>query len=212
MPYLMDQEMKISQLFEGPYFMDQTSKPVIKMDSYPSLENLQRLNFHLGTLEKDGSEFNFWLNKNNYYAEVTINAKDEIGQDRQLVVTKVRFDNRAHLPVEKEMQVDTVYTHPKYQTLGLAMALYVVLCRYGYTIVSDFTQYRGGKGLWKKLAKESEARKFVVKVWSDEAGDWVKDSEGNPIHYTAENLEDEEVWKDISFHNEATTLLVLTSE
>lgn len=208
----MDQEMKISQLFEGPYFTDQTSKPVVKMDIYPSLSALQRECFFLGTLIKEDLEFNFWLNFNKKVAEVTIATKDDIGQDRHMVVTKLRFDNRANLPVKDELQVDTVYTHDDYKRLSLAMALYVVLCRYGYTIVSDFTQYRGGKGLWKKLAKESEARKFVVKVWSDEAGDWVKDSEGNPIHYTAENLEDEEVWKDISFHNEATALLVLTSE
>lgn len=203
--------MKMSNLFEGPYFLDQDMKPVVKMDSYPSLENLQRLNNHLGTLEKDGAEFNFWLSKNNYHAEVTIAAKDDIGQDRQLVLTKVRFDNRAHLPVDNELQVDTVYTNPKYQSLGLAMALYVVLVRYGYTIVSDFTQYRGGKALWKKLANEADARNFVVKVWSDQLEDWIKDADGNPTKYNASNLDDEDVWKDIFNHDEPTTLLVLTS-
>lgn len=202
----------MQQLFEGPYHMDQDMKPVIKMDNYPSLENLQRLNYFLGTLEKDGKEFNFWLNKNNYHAEVTVEGNDDIGQLRQLVVTKVRFDNRAGLPVKNELQVDTVYTHPKYFSLNLAMALYVVLARYNYTVVSDFTQYNGGKALWKKLAKESEARKFVVRVWDDETQDWMKDSSGNAMKYNAENMDDEEIWKDISQHNEATTLLVLSSE
>jgi len=204
--------MKMQQLFEGPYHMDQDMKPVIKMDNYPSLDAMHRTCHFLGTLEKDGKEFNFWLSHTKAVAEVTVEAKDDIGQLKQLVVTKIRFHNRAGLPIKNELQVDTVYTHPDYQRTQLAMALYVVLARYDYTIVSDFTQYNGGKALWKKLAKESEARKFVVRVWDDETQDWMKDSSGSVMKYNAENMDDEEIWKDISQHNEATTLLVLSSK
>jgi hypothetical protein len=204
--------MKIQELFEGPYHIAQDAKPVVKMDNYPSLENLHRLNDFLGTLQKDGTEFNFWLNKDKYYAEVTTSALDDISQKRQLTVTKVGFNNRANLPVQNELQVETVFTHPKYQSQNLAMALYVVLARYNFTIISDFTQYNGGKALWKKMAKESSARQFVVRIWDDELEDWVKDELGGIIKYNAENLDDEQIWDDISRNNEATTLLVLTSK
>jgi hypothetical protein len=133
--------MKTQELFEGPYHMDQDARPIIKMDNYPSLENLRRMNDFLGTLEKGGTEYHFWLNKGKFYAEVTTSGVDDIGQPRQLTITKVRFNNRSNLPVENELQVESVYTHAKFQTRGLAMALYVVLARYGFTIVSDFTQY-----------------------------------------------------------------------
>lgn len=204
--------MKASELFEGPYSIDSDYRPHIKMDSYPSLAGLRRENEFLGTLTKDGSDYNFWINNGHTVVEITTEANDDIGQLRQLVVTKIRFDNRSHLPVKKELQVDTVYTHEKYRKEWLAGALYILLSRYGFSIVSDFSQYRGGIGLWKKLATESDARKYSVRVWDDETSDWIKDSDGSPVNYGANNLSDDEIWKDISRHSEAITLLVLQSK
>jgi hypothetical protein len=203
--------MKVSDiLFEGPYLIDQDAKPNIKIDSYPSLEGLKRECNFLGTLEKDGSVFNFWINHSNQVAHVTTEAHDDIKQLRQLVVTTVRFHTKGPgLPVKKELQVDTVYTHSKFRNLWLAGSMYIVLARYGFSIVSDFSQYRGGKELWKKLARESEARKYIVNVWDDGQQDWVKTSTNQVLSYTANNLDDDRVWIDISQHSESTTLLVL---
>ena len=194
-----------------PYHIVQDMKSIMKRDVYPSFGGLQRTHDLLQTFEIMGAYYHFWLSHTKTVAEITTETKDDIGQIRQLVVSKVRFDNRSNLPVENELQVDTVYTHIDYQTMNLAVTLYRILARYNYTIVSDFTQYNGGKALWKKLAKESEARKFVVRVWDDETQDWMKDSSSNAMKYNAENMDDEEIWKDISQHNEATTLLVLSS-
>lgn len=204
--------MKVSELFEGPYHIDSDYRPHIKMDSYPSMDGLKRENEFLGTLDKDGKEYNFWLSHSKKVAKISTNGKDEIGQIRQLIVAELRFDNRAKLPIKNELQVDTAYTHPDYRGKFLSGGLYILLSRYGYSVVSDFTQYNGGKELWKKLAKESDARKFVVRVWDDETSDWINDADGNPLKFDADNLDDDKVWKDISQHNEATTLLVLQSK
>jgi hypothetical protein len=87
--------------------------------------------------------------------------------------------------------------------------LYIVLARYGFAIVSDFVQYNGGKALWKKLASEADARKYAVRLWDDSTNDWAKGEDGSILMYNAQNLQDENVWKDISYHSTPTTLFVL---
>ena len=204
--------MKVQELFEGPYLIGQEYTPSIKMDSYPSLEGLKREFEHLGTMEKEGHEYNFWLSKNKRFAKVSVEAVDPnmpSAGKRQLIVATLSFDNRAGLPVKHELQVDTVYTHPDYRTLFVSGILYIVLARYGYSIVSDFSQYLGGQALWKKIATLSEARNYSVFIWLDEEQDWVRDSAGALVKYNASNIADDKIWLDISEHHKATTLFCL---
>lgn len=206
--------MKINDLFEGPYQIGGQLPHVEVRDSSTSLENLKREFDHLGVLTKLRGEFNFWLTRppygNSTNARVTITTTNEFKKPAQLTVTKLWFDNRAGLPVKNELQVGKVYTHPDYRGEWLAGALYILLARYGFTIVSDFDQYRGGKELWKKLAAESEARNYVVRVWDDTTTDWVRDQNNEPLKYNANNLADEQVWT--QFKHLPTTLLALSGE
>lgn len=205
--------MKVRELFEDPYLIGQEYIPSIKMDWYPSFASLNRENQHLGSMELDvGEKYEFWLSKDKKVALVTVEAIDpsnkELGM-RQLVVVKLTFDNRAGLPVKNELQVDTVYTHPSYRSRFLGGILYIVLARYRFSIVSDFSQYLGGQAIWKKIATLAEARNYSVFIWSDEDQDWVKDANGTPIRYNAINVADDKIWRDISEHHEATTLFCL---
>lgn len=199
-------------MFEGPYSLDQDFKPHIKMDSYPSLEGLKRECEHLGTLEKGTKQYDFWLSQSRKVAKVTTPAVDEIGQNRQLVTVRLEFQNPSGIDVKNELQIHTAYTHPDYRGEFLAGALYILLARYGFSVVSDFEQWNGGRALWKKLAKEADARSYVVRVWSDEQEDWIRDGEGEPVKYNAANLDDDQIWHDISAQCEPTTLLVLSSK
>jgi hypothetical protein len=201
--------MKLQQLFEGPYHVDADYRPSIKMHSYPSLEGLNRENIFLGTLTKDGKEYNFWLSHSKKIAKVTTAGKDDIGQDRQIGVVRLEFQQKTGIPVDNELHAHTVYTHEDFRGEFLAGALYILLARYGYSVVSDFEQWNGGKAPWKKMAKESQMRKYTVRIWDDNEQDWMKDSNGQIIKYNASNLDDDSIWTDLANNCEPTTLLVL---
>lgn len=199
-------------LFEGPYELGRNA-PNISTKEYPSLEGLKRENFALGTLDRYGETFHFWLSTSHGTAKVTTPHKDDIGQDRQQTVVNISFQRMSfELPMNKPLQVHKVFTDSDYRNRWLAGALYIVLARYGFSVVSDYHQYNGGVALWKKLATESEARKYVVRVWSDETEDWVKDNDGNPIQYNAANLQHDTIWNSLAKMNESTTLLVLSHQ
>lgn len=201
--------MRVQQLFEGPYHIDSDYRPSIGMHSYPSFEGLKRENDFLGTLNKDGKEYNFWLSKSKKLAKVSTEGIDDIGQKRELIVVRLEFQSKAGIPVENELHAHTVYTHADYRGEFLAGALYILLARYGYSLVSDFEQWNGGKALWKKMARESQMRKYVVRVWDDNEQDWMKDEAGEVVKYNASNLDDDKVWTELSKSCDPTTLLVL---
>lgn len=205
--------MKLRELYESPYFMGGEYKNNIAAEWYPSLPGLHRGFQHLAELTLSVNEvYNLWLSNDNSYAIITIEAQDptarELGQ-RQRVVTKITFDNRSNLPVPKELQVELVHTHSNYQHRFLAGMLYILLARYGFSIISDFTQYLGGQTLWKKIASMAESKNYSVFIWSDENGDWLRDDAGEPIKYNAANVGDDEIWQDISQHHLSTTLFCL---
>lgn len=66
------------------------------------------------------------------------------------------------------------------------------LIEFGYVLISYHTQYIGGKKLWEKLAKLSEASHFDVYVIDN--GNVVMDGD-KPLKYNGKNLADEKIWK-----------------
>lgn len=202
--------MKMAELFEGPHHIEMDAPPPKDhQKAYPSYEGLARTCKLLGTLEKRGKDFNFWLANARTHAYVTTEAKDDIGQLRQLIVTDLQFKNQTKLPVKNQLQVTWVYTEPEYADRFLAGALYIVLARYGNTVISDSLQYNGGRNLWEKLATEADARKYVIRVWDEASDDWRRDTIGQPLKLNAAELETNEIWtKQI----EPTTLLALSHE
>jgi hypothetical protein len=201
--------MKLSTLFEMPYQLGQFQPPSISNIATPSDAGLERENHFLGELEQGEDRFRFWLSNDKGGATVTIKSK---GAERNEIVLSVRFDNRAGVPVDNELQVHTVYNQPKFRNRNLAMAMYVLLARYGFTIVPDFEQFDGGKALWKKMATESLIRKFVIRIWSDALEDWLRDETGEIIIYNGENIDEFFIWNNSEHKKEPTSLLVLTSQ
>jgi hypothetical protein len=200
--------MKLADLFEGPHHIEMDAPPPkAHQKAYPSYDGLARTCKHLGTLEKRGVDFNFWLANERTHAYVTTEAKDDIHQIRQLIITDLQFKIQTKLPVKNQLQVTWVYTEPEYVDRYLAGALYIVLARYENTVVSDSLQYNGGRKLWEKLATEADARKYVVRVWDEASAGWLKDGNGDPLKLNASELESNEIWtKQI----EPTTLLALS--
>lgn len=74
---------------------------------------------------------------------------------------------------------------------GFGTAIYWALADRGITIISDNTQYKGGKELWKKLARE-QGSKYVINVIRD--GVPLLDDNGQPFVYNGSNIPDDDLW------------------
>ena len=207
--------MLIKDLLNEMRFLEpgKMPSPETMRSTYPSTAGLTRENEFLGTLNLDNVEYNFWLSENKTVAKVTtLSQNPEISDDpkeRQLTCTEVRFYEKVKLPVLNQIQVSRVYTHSEYRDKWLAGAMYIVLARHGYTVISDLYQYIPGKELWKKLAYESNSRNYSVFVWDQWENDWIRNSNTEPVRYDSNNLFDSEIWH--SVNSQKTCLLALTA-
>lgn len=94
---------------------------------------------------------------------------------------------------EKVLQVDSVNIYSdKFQ--GFGYLLYSTLVEYGYILVSDHTQYLGGKKLWEKISKLSNSNKYSVFIVNN--GEVLLDDNGMPLEYNGSNLNDDEICGD----------------
>jgi hypothetical protein len=210
--------MKIAELLnEMPVNLNKDAPFVFSIDgTYMSNGALKRDFDFLGELTLDKTVYKFWLSKILNRAVVTTVAenhpelKDGKGDPTNLIVVDLHLKNNEIVDIQRGLQVDTVSVNSKYKNSGFAGILYVVIARYGYNIISDFDQYNGGVGLWKKIARLSIVRKYAVRIWDITNQTWVKDSNGNILVYDETNLPDDEVWSSVGQHPK--TLLVVSSK
>lgn len=207
--------MKIKDIMmEWPFDMESDYKsdyplPKGTVDNTTSLEGLRREKVELGTLTLQNIDYHFWQTPDTTKAMVTTKVV-EFGKDRQQIACTIDFNLVASIPdIKNPLQVSMVYTHPTYRNIGLSWMLYIVLCKYGYTVISDYTQYNGGKAIWKKMASMAEWRKFVVRIWSDKINDWLRTESGEIIKYDSANIPDDSIWDSVFGNAEKTTLFVL---
>lgn len=212
--------MKLSEILaEMPTDLNKDAPFVFNIDgSYISNNSLKRDFNFLGDLNIQSTNFKFWLNKKNNRALVTIQSengtvpelKDGVGESTNLIVVDLHLKNNSDVLVHNPIQVDTVSTNSRYESIGFAGILYVVLARYGFSVISDFEQYNGGVGLWKKIARYSNQRKYVVRIWNIRNDEFMINPDGSPIAYDEKNLQQDQVWNKIGQQTE--TLLVLSSK
>jgi len=201
-------------LFESPFLEPgQMLPPATMKGPYPSTENLNREFEFLGSLLVGDYNYNFWINNTRTRAIVTTVSDDHelnTSDERQLLCCDLKFYEKIKLPVQNQLQVSRVYTHPQHRANWLDGALYIVLVRYGFTIVSDLYQYAPGKGLWKSLARDSNIRDYRVFIWDQRTRDWIRDPNGLPVQYDTSNIYDITIWHNVN--SQQTCLLVLTKE
>lgn len=201
-------------LFESPFLEPgQLLPPAYMKGPYPSTENLKREFKSLGTAIISDVGYNFWINEGRTRAIVTTVTDDHETNDtneRQLLCCDLKFYEKVKLPVKDQLQVSRVYTHPLHRANWLAGALYIVLARYGNTVVSDLYQYAPGKGLWKSLARDSNIRNYSVFVWDQRTRDWIRNDGAKPVRYDTTNIYDSSIWHNPN--SQQTCMLVLTKE
>ena len=74
-----------------------------------------------------------------------------------------------------------------------ATFLYASLVQMGITIISDNTQYRGGKELWKSLARNQHGNGYEINI-IDDGKPMMDQATGKPFVYDGSNLPDDELW------------------
>jgi hypothetical protein len=173
----------------------------------PSLSGLTRDFIKLD--EIDG--FFFWLAPNHKGAHVTRSVGlDKKGRERHEFVCELFFQDCEIPNLTNPLQVRLVKTSNEARGQFIAGGLYFVLALHRFNVVSDYTQFAGGKGLWKKIAEEAHGVGCYVRVWDKRTHDWVM-KDGEIVKYDAENLDDDFIWQDIEkFGIENTTLFVLS--
>jgi hypothetical protein len=64
--------------------------------------------------------------------------------------------------------------------------------------------------LWKKLARESIIKNYVVRIWDTIIDGWIVDENNEPVKYDEQNLAHDDIWSKIG--TRPNTVLVLSSK
>lgn len=194
-------KVKLKHIFEAPIVVDKNlSLPPAERESFISKDALEREYTFLGRLQLDTNDFDFYLHQDLSNALVVLPDQTEpvTNLTKHKRIVDLKFKSSLTFKVNdsqhKYLQVALVSTNAAFRNSNLASALYIVLCRYGYAIVSDQTQFRGGKVLWKKLSLESEMRKYKIRILNGNTGEILKYESGSDVIYTGDNVSDTDIW------------------
>jgi len=94
---------------------------------------------------------------------------------------------------QKVLQVDIVEVVRKAKFEGLGTFLYSCLVQKGFTVISDTLQFKGGKALWKKIARSHLSNEMVMIM---DHGDIKMTDDGKPIAYDGSNIPDSDIWSE----------------
>lgn len=91
---------------------------------------------------------------------------------------------------ERILQVDGVQILNAEKLRGFAKLFYESIVDAGFILVSDTTQYIGGRKLWEKLAKSSKHKVLLVKD-----GNLIMNN-NTPLIYNGTNYPESDIWRD----------------
>jgi len=207
--------MKLETLLEMPDYIKK-EMPVINVSTvnFYSEDTINREFNIIGKTKSENSEYWTIIKKNKSFAvigELGVREEDKrvgiklVGQLDFKDKPDFAFDRLISIP-ESVLQVDSVAVYSN-KFKGMGFNLYLSLVKYGYIIVSDHTQYEGGKKLWEKIARLSSAKEYSVFIVDN--GEPRTDSDGNVIEYDGTNLKDDTIWGDVDSNIENSRRYVL---
>jgi hypothetical protein len=194
--------MKVEDLFEMPDFINK-EMPIVTGHSirFYSEDTIKREFDIIGKYKKDIETYWIILKKDKSAAVIgLLSNRKEDNKVGIHILGQLDFKDKPDLSFTKDiptkehvLQVDSVEVYSsKFQ--GIGFHLYLSLVKYGYIIVSDHTQYVGGRKLWEKIAKISDAKKYSVYIIAN--GDPILGDDGKPIEYDGSNLNDDKIWNE----------------
>ncbi|MGB7803592.1 hypothetical protein [Buttiauxella sp.] len=131
-------------------------------------------------------------------AMLELNNQKDIGDN---VVSVERFWEDASV-----LQVEDVCVDKRYQELGFATQLYETLVlKCGVVLISDNTQYEGGKALWQKVARSSKA--LSVFILDTDAGKFFP-YDGTKAIYDGISIPEEKIWSVHPDHDRVGVVLI----
>jgi len=194
--------MKIEDLLEAPPDFIDKEMPVIITGTlnFYSEDTIEREFDIIGTVKIASETYWTILKKDKSFSVIGLLGKRK--EDKKVgiqIIGTVDFKDKPDFSFDRliktdknVLQVDSVQIQDKNKFRGLGFNLYKSLVDYGYIIVSDHAQYRGGKKLWEKISKLSNAKNYSVYIVND--GKVVTDDKGELIKYDGTNLADDKIW------------------
>src|SRR5574343_270942 len=194
--------MKLKQILEGPPDFLDKEMPDVKTSStirFYSQATIDR-EFDVLGQSKSGSE-EYWsiISKDRTFAvigRVGVRKSDMSGGIYMLGTLDFKdkpdlASNRWIETSKVALQVDSVVVHDQ-KFNGVGYELYKAIVNYGFVLISDHTQYRGGKALWQKIVRLALADHLAVYVVDD--GNPILDDNGKPLKYDGKNIPDDKIW------------------
>lgn len=138
---------------------------------------------------------------------------EDDGEIKNLLAFHLFFHEKDELciPMPKVLQVDLVTIHDIVRNTGIASRAYIELVKLGFTIASDFSQYRGGRALWEKIAKNASKYKMKVTIWDKNQKEFIQDLEGKVIVYNGDSINSDEIWTNDNNNPITDRVLVLSN-
>lgn len=215
--------MKLSQLLEGPPDYLDKEMPVVSIKSinFYSEDTVKREFELMAKIEKGADTYWAIIKKNKSFAVIgKLSKREQDGATGIELVGKLEFKDSPDFSYSEMietpahvLQVDSVVVLESERFNGVGADLYKAIAKYGYVLVSDHTQYRGGRRLWQKIIKMSKADGLEIFVVDN--GKPLSDEDGNPIVYDGNNIPAEKIWgapTDDMSKSKFFTLLVLRNK
>jgi hypothetical protein len=165
--------MQLDDLFESPQYIP-IELPINlgEFISFCSNDTLLSDYHIIGDGTNSDNKFQVAIRKSESFAFIGIpGLRDRDNKPGIKVVGSIEFQyimklsgTTSIINPKNALQVRLVDVSDRYKRLGWGFELYLSLAKAGYTVISDNTQYIGGKALWKKIAKLSVNSQYQVFV------------------------------------------------
>lgn len=163
-----------------------------------SVTALQRDFNFLFSLTEEDYHIHFLINKWNTLLIGVLNSWQS-STERVLPLFKLRFREKLYInniPEEitnkKLLQTDRIVLKKDLRNYSISYKVYNKLTEHNYAIISDNTHYEPARGLWLKLARNSNSNYRVILCDTDHGV--IKDSDGNTLCYNGTNYPLEQLW------------------
>lgn len=195
--------MKLSELLEmAPVLKNSEADTLSLHQLFLTDEAMERDFSIIGKISIGGNDYIIALRNSGAIAVIGKTGKRKLDEKPGIeIIGDVKFKHNQTIsglksfPADdKILQVNTVVVEPSFRTFGFGFYIYLTLAKAGYMIVSDNTQYIGGKALWKKIAAKVLKDDYAVYVLDH--GEVRLDDKGDPIVYDGSNIDDAELWSE----------------